>query len=131
MAERPIEILNRTEETHTFPPGLHNAYLFATFNAFSYQVVLNSPMVLYAKTLNASATVLGIITGMMPLLVIFQIPAASYISRVGYKRFVFAGWGTRVMFIFGMSLVPLTEVFLNEVSRLGLILALLFGFNLS
>ena len=29
-------------------------------------------MVLYAKTLGASATVLGIITGMMPLLVIFQ-----------------------------------------------------------
>jgi len=29
---------------------------------------------------------------MMPLLVIFQIPAASYINRVGYKRFVFAGW---------------------------------------
>jgi hypothetical protein len=36
-------------------------------------------MVLYAKTLRASATVLGIIAGMMPLLVIFQIPAANYI----------------------------------------------------
>ena len=40
-------------------------------------------MVLYAKTLGASATVLGIIAGMMPLLVIFQIPAASYIPRSG------------------------------------------------
>jgi len=75
-------------------------------------------MVLYAKTLGASATVLGIIAGMMPLLVIFQIPAASYISRVGFKRFVYAGWGTRVMFIFAIALVPLTGGFLDAKNRL-------------
>jgi MFS family permease len=115
----------------SFPEGLNNAYLFSTFNAFSYQIVLNSPMVLYAKTLGASATVLGIIAGMMPLLVIFQIPAASYIPRLGFKRFVFAGWGTRVMFIFAMALVPLTGIFLRAETRLALMLTLLFGFNLS
>ena len=49
----------------SFPPGLHNAFLFSTFNALSYQIVLSSPMVLYAKTLRASATVLGIIAGMI------------------------------------------------------------------
>ncbi len=118
-------------EGTTFPPGLHNAYLFSTFNAFSYQVVLNSPMVLYAKTLGASATILGVIAGMMPLLVIFQIPAANYIPRLGFKGFVYAGWGTRVMFIFAMAAVPLTGGFLDPGSRLGLLLALLFGFNLS
>ena len=88
-------------------------------------------MVLYAKTLGASATVLGIITGMMPLLVIFQIPAAQYVSRVGYKQFVYAGWGMRVMFIFGMALVPITYAFLNAANRLALLLMLLFAFNLS
>ncbi len=88
-------------------------------------------MILYAKSLGVSATVLGIIAGMMPLLVIFQIPAANYVSRVGYKRFVYGGWGVRVMFIFGMALVPLTGGFLNSTSRLALILFLLFGFNLS
>ncbi len=109
-----------------FPPGLHNAYLFSTFNALSYQIVLGSPMVLYAKTLEASATVLGIIAGMMPLLVVFQIPAASYIPRVGFKRFVYAGWGPRVMFIFGMAVVPITGFFLDPPTRLVLILVLLF-----
>src|SRR5262245_27478951 len=107
MAENRTHILREPAREEFFPPGLHNAYLFSTFNAFSFQVVLNSPMVLYAKTLGASATVLGIIAGMMPLLVIFQIPAASYIPRLGFKRFVYAGWGTRVMFIFVMALVPL------------------------
>lgn len=115
----------------SFPPGLHNAFLFSAFNALSYQIVLGSPMVLYAKSLGASATILGVIAGMMPLLVIFQVPAASYIARVGFKRFVYAGWGTRVMFIFAMALVPLTQVFLDGKNQLGLMLMLLFCFNLS
>ncbi len=111
--------------------GLANAYWFATFNALSFQIVLGSPMVLYAKSLEASATVLGIIAGMMPLLVVFQIPAARHISRVGYKRFVYAGWGTRVTIIFLIAAVPLTATFLEPASRIGLLLFLLFGFNLS
>jgi len=88
-------------------------------------------MILYAKSLGASATVLGLIAGMMPLLVIFQIPAASHINRVGYRRFVLAGWSTRVLFIFFIALVPLTGAFLTPTNRLALLLALLFCFNLS
>src|SRR5258706_7114625 len=88
-------------------------------------------MILYAKSLAASATVIGIIAGMMPLLVIFQIPAASHINRIGYRKFVLAGWSTRVAFIFLMALVPLTGAFLNPANRLSLLLALLFCFNLS
>src|ERR1044071_4418377 len=67
---------------------------------------------------------------MMPLPVIFQIPAASHINRIGYRRFVLAGWSTRVLFIFAMALVPLAG-FLNQSNRLALLLALLFCFNLS
>src|SRR5439155_11260876 len=92
--ELNISALNK--ETETLPAGVSNAYLFAMFNALSFQIVLSSPMVLYAKTLGASATVLGVVAGMMPLLVIFQIPAAQYVARVGYKRFVYGGWGIRV-----------------------------------
>lgn len=88
-------------------------------------------MVLYAKSLGASATAVGILVGMMPLLVIFQIPAAAYVPRVGYKKFVYGGWGMRVMFIGLMALAPMTGSFLNDGSRLALILALSFLFNLS
>ncbi len=114
-----------------FPPGLHNAFLFAAFNALSFPIVIGNPMFLYAKTLGASATVLGIIAGMMPLLVMFQIPAASHVSRVGYKRFVYAGWGMRVMFIGGLAAVPLLSDVLDGTARLSLVLLLLFAFNLS
>src|SRR6476661_7701503 len=107
------EILTERPGKASFPPGMANAFVFATFNALSFQIVLGSPMVLYAKSLEASATVLGIITGMMPLLVIFQIPAANHVDRIGYKRFVYAGWGARVCVIFIIALVPLTIRFLN------------------
>jgi len=130
---RRMESQNSTAESTRdwLAPGLRNAFWFVTFNALSYQIVLGSPMLLYAKHLNASATVLGIIAGMMPLLVIFQIPAARHIGRVGYKRFVFAGWGTRVTLIFLVALVPLTGRFLDPGNRIALLMFLLFGFNLA
>lgn len=123
--------MSNPQSTETFPEGLNNAFFFATCNALSFQIILGGPMVLYAKSLGASATILGIITGMMPLMVIFQIPAANHVGRVGYKRFVLAGWGARVCFIFVMALVPLTASFLKPASQVGLILFLLFLFNLS
>jgi hypothetical protein len=115
----------------SFPSGTNYIYWFAVFNALSFHLILSSPMVLYAKTLGASATVLGIIAGMMPLLVIFQIPAAKHLSRTTYKRFVLAGWGIRVLFIFAISLIPLTSGFLDPTTQLSLLLMLLFGFNLA
>lgn len=123
--------LSETGGRIRFPHGLNNAFLFSAFNALSYQVILAGPMILYARSLDASATVLGVIAGMMPLLVIFQIPAASHINRIGYRRFVLAGWSVRVAFIFAMALVPLSNAFLNPPNRLALLLVLLFCFNLS
>lgn len=131
MSQPTSEHESRPDGKQHFPPGLNNAFLFATFNALSFQVILAGPMILYAKSLGASATVLGIIAGMMPLLVIFQIPAASHINRIGYQRFVLAGWSARVMIIFLIALVPLTGGLLDPRNRLALLLVLLFGFNLS
>ena len=122
VSEPTIKTFEQKLDAAGFPVGLHNAYWFAGFNAMSYQIVQGSPIVLYAKTLGASATVLGIIAGMMPLLVIFQIPAANYINRIGYKRFVYGGWGTRVLFIFALALVPLAGRFLDAKNQLALLL---------
>lgn len=114
----------------TQPLELRHAYGFAVFNALSFQVILGGPMVLYAKSLDATATVLGIVAGMMPLLTISQIPAAAYLDRVGYKRFVVTGWTARILFAFLMALTPLAGSWTSRGGQLLLLLALLFGFNL-
>ena len=73
-------------EKASFPDGLNNAFLFATFNALSFQIVISSPMVLYAKSLGASATVLGIIVG-IGLLVVSQTfitgPTTNPVTAIG------------------------------------------------
>lgn len=86
-------------------------------------------MILFAKSLGASATVVGILSGMMPLLVIAQLPAARFINRVGFQRFVLSGWSIRVGIIFLIALVPLTGAFLDPATRLVLLLNLLLAFN--
>ncbi|MSU31322.1 MAG: hypothetical protein EXS25_01420 [Pedosphaera sp.] len=81
-------------------PNLRPAYWFALLNALSSQVILSGPMVLFAKTLGASTTILGLVAGMMPLLTILQIPAANFVDRIGYRWFVIGGWSLRISFIF-------------------------------
>ena len=113
----------------SLPPGLGPLYWFSALNALSFQPVLGSAMVLYAKSLGASATVLGLLAGMMPLLVITQLPAAKFIDRVGYRAFILRGWSARVVIIFLIAAVPLTGGFLDATTRLILLLALLLVFN--
>ena len=112
-----------------FPDGLTNANWFSFFNAVSFQIFLGPPLILYAKSLGASATLLGIIASLMPLLTVFQIPAAHYIHRFGYRRFVLAGWSTRNLCVFAVVAVPLLG-FLSNGWKLALLIALLFVFNL-
>lgn len=88
-------------------------------------------MVLYAKHLGCSATTLGFIAGMTAMMVVFQIPAARFVDRVGYKRFVLSGWSIRTLFVVLMTLVPLSAGWLPVGGRLAMLIVLLFFFNLS
>lgn len=94
-------------------------------------MIIGSPMVLYAKSLDASATTLGLIAGMLPILVILQIPAARFVDAAGYKKFVLSGWSVRTVFVALMAIVPFTGAFLSTSTRLGIVLVLLLGFNVS
>jgi MFS family permease len=73
--------------------------------------------------------VLGTIAALTPLLNILQLLAARFLHRVGYKRFVLAGWGARTFFTFCIAVLPLLPG-LSLSTRLGLLIAALFCFNL-
>ena len=112
-----------------FPDGVTNANWFSFYNAVSFQIFLGPPLILYAKSLGASATLLGILASLTPLLTVFQIPAAHHIHRFGYRRFVLAGWSTRNLCVFAVVAIPLLG-FLGNGWKLALLLALQFVFNL-
>ena len=111
------------------PAGAAEANWFSLFNAISWQITLGSPLIVYAKNLGASSTLLGVLAALTPLLVILQLPAAHLLPRYGYRKLIMAGWGARTVCIFGLAVVPLLT-FLDAASRLALVLLLLFVFNL-
>ncbi len=116
-------------DANQIPPGARNVWGFSVANAVAFQITLGAPTVLYAMSLGASATVLGLITALTPLLSIFQIPAAYFMARVGYRRFILAGWGLRNLFVAAIAVLPLL-VFLDAPTKLVALLSCLFAFNL-
>jgi MFS family permease len=113
------------------PPGVGNAYLFQVFNTMSYTVVLSTPMILYFKKLGASATVLGIVLALPALLNILQIPAARFVEAIGYRAFVLRGWTVRVALVLAMAGVPFLPEKINALTRIALLLFLMFAYNAS
>ena len=111
------------------PRGSFNAHWFSLFNAISFQIMMGAPIIVYAKALGASSTVLGIIAAFTPLMTVFQIPAAQHLNRFGYRQFVLMGWGMRTVLIFVVAAIPVAT-FLDNVSKLVALIAVLFAFNL-
>lgn len=128
-ADKPSLLARFRSSKAIYPPGATYANWFGLFNALSWQITLGAPVILYAKSQGATATILGIIAAFTPLLVIFQLPAAHLLPKYGYRRFILAGWGSRTVVIFGLAVVPLL-VFAPPAAKLALVALGLFIFNL-
>jgi len=111
------------------PKDIHNVYIYEVFNTTSYSVVLGSPMLLYFQHLHASATILAVAACLAPLLNTLQIPAARFVERVGYRRFVLSGWTTRSIVIVGMTLVAFLPDSVDRATRMVVMLGLALVFN--
>jgi hypothetical protein len=105
--------------------GSFNLHWFSLFNAISFQIMMGAPIIVYAKSLGASSTTLGIIAAFTPLMTVFQLPAAQHLHRFGYRQFVLMGWGMRNVLVFLVAVIPLAR-FLDDTSKLAALLALLF-----
>ncbi|NLG34727.1 MAG: MFS transporter, partial [Lentisphaerae bacterium] len=110
------------------PPGLGNAFAFQVFNSSSWSLILGTPMLLFFKSMDASAAVLGATVAMLPLFSALQIPAASFVERAGYKQFVVRGWASRSIFILGIAIITLLPASVSTNLRIGLILLMLACF---
>lgn len=111
------------------PAGIQNVYTFEVFNTASWSVVLGAPMLLFFQHLDATATILAMAAALPPLLNSLQIPAARFVERVGYRRFVLAGWSTRSFFIVGMMIVAFLPDSVDRATRIAMMLFLSFGYN--
>jgi len=87
-------------------PGRRYLYLFQSFNALSYWIILGSPIVLLTLWLGGDSRAVGIVSSIMPFLTILQIPSTRYIARLGYQRAMLAGWTSRTTIILGLVFLP-------------------------
>jgi MFS family permease len=129
MSAAPASSPTSPAPREPMPEGIHNVYVFDMFNAISWIAIIGSPMLLFFQQLNVSATVLAIVASLPPLLNILQIPAARFVERVGYRRFVLGGWTTRSFLIIGMALVAMLTNVLDHETQIAAILFLSFGYN--
>jgi MFS family permease len=111
-----------------FAPEARNANQFSLYNQLNFQITLGAPMILYAKSLGAGATTIGIVAALAPLLTVLQLPTAYFIPKVGYKRFVLLGWLSRTIIGFSLALLPLVTA-LDAATKTSLMLMCLFTFN--
>jgi MFS family permease len=111
------------------PPDIHNVYIYEVFNTASWSVVLGSPMLLYFQHLNATATILAIAACLAPVLNILQMPAAQFVERVGYRRFVLGGWTMRSIVVIGMALVAFLPDSVDRATRMVSMLGLSLIYN--
>lgn len=81
--------------------------------------------------MGASATVLGVVAALGALMNIFQIPAARFVERIGYRKFVLRGWMSRSLMIAGVALVVSLPLRVDQATRQILVLFLLFLFNIA
>src|SRR5260370_1875151 len=104
------------------------AHQFSLYNQLNFQITLGAPMILYAKSLGAGATTIGIVAALELLLTVLQLPTAYFIPKVGYKRFVLLGWLSRTIIGFSLALLPLVTA-LDAATKTSLMLMCLFTFN--
>ncbi len=99
--------MNPDSPAPVLPRGVANAYAFQIFNSSSWSLILGTPMLLFLKSQDASAVMLGLAVAMLPLFSALQIPAANFVERIGYKNFVVRGWASRSIFILGIAFAAL------------------------
>jgi MFS family permease len=116
-------------EPDRLPRGIWNAHWFQMFNTMSFAIVLGMPMILWFKDAGATATMLGVVAALNPLLNMLQIPAARFLDAIGYRRFVLRGWAARSCFIVGMGLMALVPGSVGAGWRMIGMLLFLVAFN--
>lgn len=111
-----------------YPPGATNANWFGLYNALSWSITLGAPLFLFANAQNASATTLGILASLATIMTIFQIPAARWVARIGYRRLSLIGWVTRSVLLFAIAALPISSE-ISTSTRLALLVAFIAAYT--
>ena len=89
-------------------PSLRPVFAFHVLNTLSWSIVQGFPLLLFLKSLDAPATVLGLVLGMTPFFQLLQVPGARWVEHVGYRSAAVQGWTGRNLTLLGLVAVAFT-----------------------
>lgn len=95
------------QRNDTLPAYARHLWAFGFMNAVCYTIALGAPMVLCARFLGASESLIGFLLALTPLFTALQLPAARFADRWGYQKLMMAGWRTRAFIVLAMAPLPL------------------------
>ncbi len=111
------------------PTGIHNAFLFQALNAVSFNIALGSPLILFARDLGASASVIGLLGGLTALLSTLQLVAVPLGERWGWRNLMLRGWSGRVGTLLFLATIPLTVSLVPPVVSVAMLVGCMVVFN--
>lgn len=111
------------------PHYARHLWAFGFMNAVCFTIALGAPMVLCARFLHASESLIGFLLALTPLFTTLQLPAARYVDLWGHQKLMMAGWRTRAFMVLAMVPLPLLVRVLPPSLLLFLFTALAVLFN--
>lgn len=119
----------QTQTQHKLPPACKWLLAFQACNSVNFTVALGAPLVLVARHLGAAEGQIGILNGLAPFLVALQILGLRMIERVGYRKMMLAGWGTRSFMLLFIAPLPLLADRLPAWALIGALMFCVFMFG--
>lgn len=86
-------------------PAVNWLLAFQACNACNFTIGLGAPLIVTARHLGASEEQIGLLNALSPLMVGLQLLVTNWMVRLGYRRMMLMGWGTRSFML--LLIVPL------------------------
>ncbi len=115
---------------HQAIPSINNLVGFNVFNAMSFNIMLAEPMILLVRNWGASQTFIGLLSSLVPLLMITQLYMAPRVEYIGYRRLILAGWTGRTIVLTFVCILPFVSHRVDHALLLWILFGLMVVYNL-
>ncbi len=127
-------IFTIVSDAYTTPVKLAGRKLltwFSVFNSFSYLLLSGHILILFLLRLEASRTVVGVVSSFLYVAFFFMVAGKKVVERYGVVRTFAAGWLGRYLSVLPLAAVPfIANAGYRQVALIVFIVAV-FGFNAS
>lgn len=111
-------------------PAVRNLLWFNIYNAISYNIVTDTPMVLLLLRWEASKFYQGTLVALMWLMSTMQLVMAPRVEYIGFRKLLLAGWTSRTVILMVVCVLPFVSTPDNHTLLLTITMICMFLWSL-